>query len=510
MSRVDSIARNVKISALCQVLLIGVNFALRRVFVQTLGREYLGLEGLFTDILSMLSLAELGFGTSVLFSLYKPVAEHDQEKIKSLMALYRRAYLAIGAVVLGAGMALTPFLDVFVKEMPEGIPHIQWIYILNVVNSAVSYFFVYKTSLLFAYEKKYIELLIQTAVKSATGVIQAVLLLTTGNYFLYLGMAILTTVVQNVAISIRVDRMYPYLRERNAQPLTRQDKMVLRRNVASTMLHKFGEVAIFGTDSLLLAKFVSVGAAGVYSNYMMIRKALVRAIDMVFSAITPSMGNLTSSEPLEHKRLAFDRVNFFSAWLFGWMCICLWWLYNPFIALWLGESYLFPGEIVGLIVANFYVYCMRIPVCTTKNAMGLFWNDRYKPIAEAIINLVSSIVLAQWIGIAGVLLGTLISTVAAPLWVEPLVLSRYGLERPVRIYFMRYALYLAVTVGAGAATGGVCALLPAGVGGFALRLLVCGILPNLLYLAVYCRTEEFRYLKGVALGLLGRAWRGNG
>lgn len=225
MSRVDSIAKNVRISAACQVLLMVVNFALRRVFVLVLGREYLGLDGLFTDILSMLSLAELGFGTSVLFSLYKPVAEGNQEKIKSLMSLYRRAYQVIGTVVLVAGVSLTPFLNAFVKEMPAGIPHIRWIYILNVLNSGVSYFFIYKTSLLFAYEKKYVELLVQTAVRGAAGIVQALLLVVTGNYFLYLGVAILTTVVQNVTISMRVDRMYPYLREKDVLPLLREDKL---------------------------------------------------------------------------------------------------------------------------------------------------------------------------------------------------------------------------------------------------------------------------------------------
>ena len=161
------------------MLLMVVNFALRRVFVLVLGREYLGLDGLFTDILSMLSLAELGFGTSVLFSLYKPVAEGNQEKIKSLMSLYRRAYQVIGTVVLVAGVSLTPFLNAFVKEMPAGIPHIRWIYILNVLNSGVSYFFIYKTSLLFAYEKKYVELLVQTAVRGAAGIVQALLLVVT-------------------------------------------------------------------------------------------------------------------------------------------------------------------------------------------------------------------------------------------------------------------------------------------------------------------------------------------
>ena len=179
MSRVDNVVKNMKFAILCQGVMGVVNFGVRRVFAIVLEQNYLGLSGLFTDILSMLSLAELGFGTSILFSLYKPVAEGDTEKIKSLMALYRKAYQIIGLVVLGSGLALTPFLDWFVKEMPEGIPHIQWIYVLNVVNSALSYFFIYKATLLFACQQKYVEMLVTTVVKTAAGLVQIGALLLT-------------------------------------------------------------------------------------------------------------------------------------------------------------------------------------------------------------------------------------------------------------------------------------------------------------------------------------------
>ena len=510
MSRVDNVAKNMKFAILCQVMVVGVNFAVRRAFADVLGRDYLGLSGLFSDLLSMLSLAELGFGTSILFSLYRPVARGDVEKIKSLMALYRTAYRVIGLVVLGAGLALTPFLDWFVREMPEGIPHIRWIYVLNVANAALSYFFIYKASLLFADQKKYVEMLVNTAVKTAAGLIQIGVLLLTESYFLYLAVLLCATLAQNVAISLETDRRYPYLREKEIRPLEREDKRVIFRNVTAMMFHKLGDVAIFSTDSILMAKFVSVASVGLYSNYMLIRKALVMVIDMLFSAITAGMGNLNASETAEKKRQAFRHVNFFSAWLFGWMSICLLWLYNPFIQLWLGADYLFPMEIVVLIVANFYLYCMRIPVGTTKNAMGLFWNDRYKPIAEVAVNLVASVLLAQRMGIAGVLLGTVLSTLLVPFWIEPLVLYRWGLEQRVREYFLRYLLYLGVTAAAGALTGALCALTPAGLGGFVGKLLVCGLVPHLVYLAAYCRTEGFRYLLGVALRLAGRAGKRGG
>lgn len=504
MSRVDNVAKNMKFAAMSQIVLAVVNFAVRRVFVRLLGEEYLGLNGLFSDILSMLSLAELGFGTSIVYSLYAPVARGDVEKIKSLMALYRRAYQAVGGVVLAAGLALTPFLDLFVKEMPRDIEHIQWIYVLNVINSGVSYFFVYKASLLFAYQEKYVEMLISTGTKLCACLVQLALLLATGNYFLYLGVSVCATLVQNLLISRQTDRRYPYLREREVRPLEPEDIRTIKRNVGAMVFHKFGDVAVFSTDSILMAKFVSVASVGLYSNYMMVRRTLATVIDMLFSAITASMGNLSASEGVERRRSAFRHMNFLSAWVFGWMSICLLWLYNPFITLWLGEEYLFSMGVVLLIVVNFYLYCMRIPVGSAKNTMGLFWNDRYKPLAEAVLNLTVSVLLARRFGIAGVLGGTVISTLAAPFWIEPLVLYRHGLEQRVGDYFGRYALYLGVTAAAAGVTGCLCALTGDGPGGFVLKMLVCCAVPNGIYLLAYHRTEEFDYLRAVALRLGGR------
>ena len=509
MSRVDKVAKNAKFAALSQIALVLVNFVVRRVFVVTLGENYLGLSGLFTDILSMLSMAELGFGTSVVFSLYKPLATQDQEKIKSLMRVFKRAYQCVGAFVLIVGIALTPFLEVFVKEMPPEIPRaqIQWIYILNVVNSGASYFFIYKASLLFADQKKYVEMIITVISKLAAAVLQIGALLLTGNYFLYLGIMILATFGQNLMVSLQVNKMYPYLKEKRVKPLLPEDKSVLKKNVGANVFHKIGYVAVFSTDSILMAKFDSVAMVGVYSNYMLVRKALVNVVDLIFVSISASMGNLNACETDEKKYEAYGHIYFFSAWLFGFICICLLFLFNPFILLWLGKDYLLPQKTVFVIVLNFYMYCMRTPVNNTKEAMGLFWNDRYKPIAEVAVNLIVSILLGKELGILGVLLGTLISTVMVPFWVEPYVLYKHGLKQKLWKYYAFYFTYLAVTVLAGSITGILCAAAPSGFGGFVVKMGICAVVPNLVYLLVYCRTKEFAYLWGVAKRLLERLWK---
>lgn len=502
MSRADNVAQNMKTAIFCQIALAAANFAARKIFVLRLGEDYLGLNGLFSNLLSMLSLAELGFGTSIIFSLYHPVAHKDREKIKSLMQLYRRAYKLVGGFVIAAGVSLTPFLSFFVKEMPQGIPYIEIIYILNVLNSGISYFFIYKASLLFADQKKYIENRITVAVKLISIAFQTVTLIFTGSYLLYLGIMLISTIVQNIWISYKADSLYPFLKEKNVRPLEQADLVTIKRNVGAMVFHKFGHVAVFSTDSILMAKFVSVAAVGLYSNYMLIRKTLLAVIEPVFVSLAASLGNLNACETEEAKYKAFRRVNFFSGWIFGFICICLMNLYNPFIKLWLGENYLFSKEIVFLIVVNFYFYCMRMPVGNMKDVMGLFWNDRYKPIFEVALNFGASVLLAAKTGISGVLLGTLISTILVPFWVEPVVLFHSGLKKNPFLYFRDYFLYLAVTITNGMITGEICKLVPQTAAGFLLCMFVCGVIPNLIYLAVYWHTDEFQYLKETGFRLL--------
>lgn len=476
-----------------------LKFVSRRMFVILLGREYLGLNSLFTDVLSMLSLAELGFSVSITYSLYRPVARGETELVKSLVRLYRKVYRAVGCVVFAVGLLLTPFLGFFVKEMPENIPHIPLIYVLNLTNASISYFFAYKSTVLFVHQKKYIETVIRAGVSLAAAAAEIAVLLLTRNYLYYLLLTIGATIAQNAAISDKADRLYPYLREKDVRPLPTAVLSEIRRNVKAMFLHRVGTVVVFNMDYLLISKFAGVAVTGLYSNYMMIRGFLNTLINALFDAVTPTLGNLTVTEAEECRRTAFYRLNFLAAWLLGWMSICLFCLYDPFIDIWLGKGYLLSKPTVLLIVLNFYCNSMRIPVNNTKGVLGLFWDDRYKSIAEAACNLVFSVILARRWGVEGIMAGTLISTIALPFWYEPRILYRKGLHISVRKYFKGYIMHLSVTVIVGAMTWFLCRAIGGGAACFLLKCVICVLIPNVIYLIVYWKTDELSFFKDAAI-----------
>lgn len=494
MDRTARVVKNFKFTVVSELALAVLKFVSRRAFVLFLGKEYLGLNGLFTDILSVLALAELGFGVSITYSLYRPVAQGDTELIRSLIRLCRRVYRWVGLAILAAGLSLTPFLSFFVREMPRGIPHIPLIYILNVVNVSVSYLFSYKANLLFVYQKKYVESLIRALTAFLFTVAQIGVLFLTGNYLYYLCLSIAATLAQNVAVSMKTDRLYPYLRQKGACPLPAEVKREIRRNVAAMLLNRVGAVAVFGTDNILISKFVGIVTAGLYSNYMMLRSFLNTVLNTMFGAITPALGHLNATESVENRRRAFRNLNFFGAWLSGWMSICLLCLCDGFIDLWLGEGYLLQEPVVLLIVVNFYVGSMRVPVANTRSAMGLFWDERYKSVLEALLNLALSVFLGRRWGILGILTGTLVSTLSLPFWIEPLGLYRYGLKQGAGEYFLRYFFHLLVTAAAGALTGFLCSFTGEGFAGFLVKGALCAVVPNGIYGAVYCQSAEFRFL----------------
>lgn len=494
MSRLSNSVRNVKYTALAQAVNFLIAFLSRRVFVHILSSEYLGLNGVFSNILSMLSLAELGLGSAICFCLYKPLFAQDHKTINSIMRFYKKAYTLIGLFVLVAGLAVTPFLSFIVEELPD-IPHIRLIYILFVLNSALSYFFVYKKTLLIADQKQYITNVVHQMFVFIMNVLQIVFLLLTHNYFSYLLIMIACTVAQNLFVSRLVDKKYAYLDLKRAEPLDKAMQKEVLKNIFAMTAHRVGGVVVNGTDNLIMAKCVSVVSVGLYSNYYLIKNTLISVITLMFQSVTSSIGNLgAETEDTVRKENVFNVLNFIGAWIFGFCSICLYILYNPFVTLWLGEAYLFDMKIVAIIVVNFYMLGMRQPVLTERDALGIFWYDRYKPIFESVINLGFSIPLALKFGIAGVLLGTLISTVTTSLWVEPYVLFKYGFHKNCAVYFAKYFGYTAVTL----AAGGVCYFLSnqvhisAPVLRFAVKALICAVVPNIIFLLVYSRTSAFQ------------------
>lgn len=494
MSRIRNSLKNMKFEFIGQTVTLLISFLSRMVFVRILSSEYLGLYGLFSNILSVLSFAELGVGEAIIYSLYKPLSEQNAPKIKALMKLYKSAYTIIGTIVATLGAVLTPFLPYVVKSMPD-IPSIQIIYLMFVINSAVSYFFSYKRSLIIADQKRYISSYYKYIFFTTLNIMQIGILLTTHNYMLYLGLQVLFTLLENFLVSRKADSMYPYIKTQNTERLDSETKSTIVRNIRAMMYHKIGGIAVYGTDSLVLSKFIGIVAVGLYSNYLLIINALNLFFNMVFQAVTASVGNLGVTQTKEKSYFIFKCLNLVGFWGFGFAAICIINLINPFIEIWLSKEYMFPTSLVLVIVINFYLTGMRKSVLAFRDALGLYWYDRYKPLFEAGINLVASIILAQKIGISGVFIGTAISTLATCFWVEPYVLYKYGFKSSLTPYFIRYVVYTVILFLGGAVTWLICSLIKEGtVLAFAVKTVVCLIVPNTIFLIAFYRTSEFKYL----------------
>ena len=503
-SRTEYSARNTSIAMISRIIAIVLGYATRIVFTHTLSESYVGLNGLFTDILNVLALSELGVGTALTYALYKPIAENNIERQKSLMLLFKWMYRFVALLIAVAGLLVMPFLGHLVHDAND-VNNISFIYLLYLINSVVSYLLVYKKTLIDAHQRSYIGVLCHTIFLLIQYAAQIALLLLTRNFILFLLVYLLCTIGNNVCIAKKADSLYPFLRDKEIEPLPQTEKREILKNMRAMLLHKIGTVVVNNTDNLLLSAMVNLISVGKYSNYYLIIGSVRQVLDQAFQGITASVGNFGVTENKQRVKTIFEASFFIGQWIYGFAAICLFQLINYVVAFSFGGKYLFPSTMVLVLCVNFFVTGMRQATLVFRDSLGLFWYDRYKPIAEAIINLVASILLTLRFGGIGVFLGTFVSTMLTSFWIEPYVLYRKKLESSVAPYFIRYAVYSAVVLAAGILTGAACRQV-GGVGprAFLIRLLLCITIPNLLFLICYHRTTVFRFIYQKAIGLLKR------
>lgn len=445
-SRTENSIINSAMSIVTQVLTVVLNFAVKTVFIKMLNDEYLGVNGLFTNIITMLSLADLGIGIAIPYSLYKPLANKDEHKINVLMNFYKKVYTIIGIAVLLIGLSLTPFLGLIIKDIPKNVPHLSLIYILFVIHSASSYFFVYKKFLIDSDQKGYITSRIIFTFSTLLSIIQIILLVTTKNYILFLLSSIILVIIQNIYISSKANKLYPFIKNKTDEKLEKEDMEGIKKNVSSLFIYKVGTVIMNGTDNIIISKFIGLIIVGFYSNYVLIINSITTVLNQIFNAITSSIGNLVVTTNKKRSKEVYDNLNFANFWLYALFGVCIIVLINPFINVWIGKKYVMGFSIVFLLVLNFYVLGMQSVTNSFRNAYGLFWIAKYRPIIMVIINIVISVVLVQFIGIEGVLIGTLISRLVTTAWLDPYIVHKYGFEISPKSYYIDYLKYLVIFI----------------------------------------------------------------
>ena len=458
-SRKVNTLRNLVYAWTSQGFTIVMNMVVRVIFVRVLSKDYVGITGLFSNIITILSLAELGVGSAIVYGLYDPLAKNEQRKVKALMQFYQRIYIFIGCFILLVGIALTPYLSWFVKEMPA-IQEISYIYILFICNAAASYFFSYKGTLISADQKDYVLKKIRVKVLFLMYMAQIVILLAIRNYIMYLLVQVIATVTMNIGFSRAADRMYPYLKEKEKIALDKGQLQQIVKNTKALLCHKIGGVLVFSTDNLVISKFTGLGNVANYSNYILIQETLNGILQQLFSAMAPSVGNLVAVERGEKSQEVFWKIMFLDFWLYGGSALCFLCLAQDFIQLLFGRDYLVSTDILLIIIVNFYLSGTRKSVMVFKDAYGLFYQNWYMPLLESGINLLVSVWLVYKIGLIGVLLGTTISSLLVPVWSEPYVLFRYGFHQPVISYWVKYGKYFALVTVTGLITWKICLWIP--------------------------------------------------
>ncbi|MBE5789022.1 MAG: hypothetical protein E7325_05115 [Clostridiales bacterium] len=495
---------------LCKILL---GFGYRSLFLMILSETYLGINGLFTSILQVLSLAELGISTAIVYRFYDPINREDVQYVGMLMNFFRRVYGVIAGVILALGLAVMPFIHLLIRNASEVPPDVNLyvVYLLFLLNTLSTYLFTYKLTLLTADQRNYWFSLADLAATLARYVSQIVVLLLTRNFTLTLGVGIGLVLLVNYAFSRWVTAQYrPVFRVREMLP--KEERGRIYRDTRAVMYHKVGATVLVSTDNAVLTRMVSLAATGIYSNYAMILQYIQILIGQFLGNFTPSVGNARQNMTREAYYALFRKMVFLGLWVASVVTVCCYAAIDDLIAVWLGPKYMFQGWTTPVLCLQLFMTVSRSVNGAFITADGLFVKDRIRPLIESALNLGISIVLTRWLGITGVFLGTVISTGLTAQWREPLLMYRFAFRRRVREYWFRYGAFAALTLALSAGVGFLKSRL-AWTPGWALLLAETAaafLLVNGVLILLFRRAEEYQYLKQLAGRGLARLRRSGG
>lgn len=499
-SMTNNAIRNVKTGAIVQVINRILAFVVQTVFIRILNTEYLGVNGLFTNILTILSFTELGVGTAIIFSMYKPVAESDKEKIKSLMYLYKKSYNIIGSLVFILGLCVIPFLSFIITDAPNIKENLIYIYILFLFNTAVSYFFTYKKSIIYAHQRQSIIDNIDSVFYLIKSILLIVFLIITKNYIVYLSIQILVTILENLFIAKKADKLYPYLKEKNVKILDKKDSKSIFENVKSLIIYKLGGVIMNGTDNILISALINVGTVGYCSNYVLIINSVKGIAFSALNGISASIGNLNAVGDSKRKEKIFYQVTFVNYIVYSFVAVAFIVLLNSFIRLWLGENYVLEISVSIALAVSAYIEGMRNPGYTFRTTLGLFKKGKMTPYIGSVVNIVFSIVLGKKIGITGIFIATSIAQLVSYSWIDPYLIHKYEFKTSVVKYFRKYLIYSIVFALSTSFTMYISNLIKYnGILGLLLKMIVVCLVPNIINILCFFRTEEFRELNNKLL-----------
>lgn len=506
MARTKSSARNFIMGVFLQLTGAVTGFILRAVMLREVGLTSISLNGLFNEVLAMLSMAELGVGSAITYNLYKPLAQKDWQKVSQYMDLFKKAYRIIFSAILVLGAALLPFIQLIVKDAALDTGYIRLVYSFFVLQTASSYLFSYKTALIAADQKRYIESLVSSLTKILSLLVGIVVLKVTKNYIAYLASVIVVGLCQNFCYSIIADRMYPCLKVK--AELGREEKRETFRNIKNLFIGKLSGKITNSTDNILISTLVSTISVGLYSNYALIINACKGLSDQFGYSVTASMGNLVVMEDLSRAERIVRYMTYIVFLIGLFVGVCLYTVISDVVTVWLGAQYVISGAVVLVCCVNFVLHAMRVPLWETTTATGLFSENSKISIVACLVNLVVSIAIGIGYGMVGIFIGTTCTYLLQICAKTYYLYQRRFMKSPAGYYTYFFGLFV-LAVAALFLAGWLCSLIVMGSEWLTILCKLCvsfavcvcvGVIP-------FMRTKAFKYCVNTAKRLLKRKER---
>ena len=494
INKTKNTLNNVLFGSINKIIAILFPFAIRTIIINVLGIQHVGLNSLFSSILNILSLAELGFGTAMVYSMYKPIAEDDTDTINALLNLYKKIYRIIGLVVLTAGLAIMPFLKYFIKGSYPADINLYILYSIFLANNVISYFFfAYKSSLLSAHQKNNITSKIHILTSTAMYVLQIVVLLCFKNYYIYIIFLPLSTLAVNILTAIITKKQYPQYFCKGT--VSKEQKSAIKKQIYSLFLHRIGYVVQSSIDNICISAFLGLTLLGKYNNYYYIITAIQGFLTILKQSMVAGVGNSLIVDSKESNKKFFNKTLFIFAWIVGWCACCFMSLYQPFMNVWVKQHNMLPFSVVICLTTLFYINEIRGTVGVYKDALGMWYEDRFKPITISAVNLIGTIISAYFGWFEGIILSTAVAYLFVGLpWETYVFFKNYMNEKPTK-YYLKQLFYLIVSIIAVVSTYFVCSLIPlVGVIEVVVKVAICMIVPNIIFVIAYFKTNEFKSL----------------
>lgn len=493
LERTKNATRNMLFGFILKAYQIVIPFVMRTAMIYLLGAQYLGLNSLFISVLQVLNLAELGIGSAMVYSMYKPIVEDDKAKICALMNLYRKYYHIIGVVIFLLGMVLLPFIPRLIKgDVPADI-NVYILYLMNLIATVLSYWlFAYKNSILTAHQRNDITSKVMLLTETCKYALQLIVLVFARNYYLYVLVILMTQVVTNILTAIIADKMYPEYQAKGK--LLPEEVNEINVRIRDLFTSKLGYVIVNSADTIVISAFLGLTVLAIYQNYYYLITAVTGFIAIIFTSLTAGVGNSLISETREKNFSDFKKITFLITWIVGLGSICFLSLFQPFMELWVGKELLLDFPTVICLCVYFYISEINALLNLYKDAAGMWHEDRFRPLVTALANLFMNLIMVQFIGIYGIILSTVLSIMLVGMpWLLHNLFSVIFDKTNIKKYIFQLLKYACITIITGAITYRIClfvnvALFPT----LIIRLCICLVVPNIIFFFTYHKQPEYK------------------